>query len=361
MPNHQQKYKRRGAHLNPGNRFEKRDVVTEPEFLEYCQKEDDWLNSDQTEFIEVFPKSIVNKVDNADVPLFFSMNPYQGCEHGCIYCYARGTHEYWGYNAGSDFERKIMVKKNAAELLEKKLKSRSWEVHPIMLSGNTDCYQPAEAKYKITREILKVFLKHKHPVGIITKNAMILRDLDILSQLAALNLVHVNLSITSLNDETRKKLEPRTASVTKRLRTVKELSKAGVPVNVMFAPVVPGINSHEMIPLMSRVAELGARSAHYIVVRLNGHNGMLFEDWLERHYPDRKEKVLNQIKELHGGQVNDSRLKVRMSGEGKWAETLNIQHKFALKRYFSDKTYPGYDLTLFTKEEEKQTDQLKLF
>lgn len=353
-----QKLNKRGAHLNPVNRFELKERIAEPDYLEYCHQEEDFGDEDKTTYLEVFPKSIVNTVDSPDVPMKYSINPYQGCEHGCIYCYARNSHEYWGYNAGVDFEQKIMVKKNAAELLERKLTSRSWEVSPVMLSGNTDCYQPAEAKFKITRQLLKLFLKHRHPVGIITKNALVLRDRDILEELARMKLVHVLLSITSMNDETRKKLEPRTASVSKRFRAVKELSDRGIPVSVMFAPVIPGINSHELIPMMGKAAALGARRAHYIAVRLNGHNGVLFADWLDRNYPNRKEKVLNQINELHGGQLNDNRFKTRMTGEGKWAELLKIQYQFAKQRFFKDKEYPEYNLSLFRK---MKGGQLELF
>ena len=359
-----QKLNRRGAHLKVMNRFENKSYSIDGEFLEYCHQEDEWVEEDKTECIEVFPKTIINKVDSPDVPFDYSINPYQGCEHGCIYCYARGTHDFWGYESGVDFERKILVKTNAPELLEEKLKSKFWKVNPIMLSGNTDCYQPIESRYKITRELLKLFLKYNHPVGILTKNSLILRDADILKQLAAKNLVHVGVSITSMNDETRKVLEPRTSSVAKRFRVVKELSRIGVPVNVMFAPVIPGINSHEMIPLLGKSAALGARSAAYIAVRLNGQNGVLFEDWLERNFKNKKDKVLNQIKELHGGQLNDSRSKVRMKGEGKLADLLSTQFKFAKRRFFKEEAKFEFDLSLYNRrrgEEGEVHKQLTLF
>lgn len=352
------KLQRRGAHAQPVNRFENRELLADPDFLEYCYQENEWQLHDETKFIDVFPKTIINKVESPDVGSQWSMNPYQGCEHGCIYCYARNSHEYWGYNAGTDFERVILVKKQAPQLLEARLTSPFWKAAPIMLSGNTDCYQPIEAKLQITRQLLEVCWKYRHPISIITKNALVLRDLDILRKLASQNLVHVSISITSLNDELRKQLEPRTASVSRRLRTVRELNQAGIPVNVMLAPMIPGINAQEIIPLVKRIAEAGAHTAHYLVVRLNGHNGVLFSDWLQRHYPDRQRKVLNQIKALHGGKVNDTRFGLRMRGEGQWSEQLNNQFKLAKRKYLPDRPLPAYNLTAHRKG---PISQLRLF
>lgn len=353
-----QTFKRRGAHIAPNNRFDKHQRFTDNDFLELCHKEDEWEGDDKTQFIEVFPKTIVNKVNSPDIGLGYSMNPYQGCEHGCIYCYARNSHEYWGYSAGSDFERKVLVKKNAADLLQQKFKSKSWKPTPIMLSGNTDCYQPAEARFKLTREILKVCLKHRHPVGIITKNALVLRDLDLLEELNYHQLVHVSVSITSLDDDLRKKLEPRTASVHRRLQTVRRLSACNIPVNVMLAPIIPGINGHELIPLVKKVGEAGAANINYLVVRLNGHNGVLFTHWLKQHFPDRQRKVLNQVKELHGGKVNDSRYGTRMKGEGTWAHEIKKQFEVAKSMYLQKKNYPGYNCSAFRRLD---NDQLSLF
>ncbi|MGA8852886.1 MAG: PA0069 family radical SAM protein, partial [Christiangramia sp.] len=262
--------KGRGAQLNVSNRFDEHSHETRDDFLNYCASEGDEPENNRTTIIETFPKTIVNKVTSPDVGMDFSLNPYQGCEHGCIYCYARNSHEYWGYSAGKDFEQKILVKRNAVELLEKKLKSKSWEAKPIVLSGNTDCYQPIEKKLKITRSLLQTFLKYRHPVGMITKNALIQRDMDILKELAQENLVHVNISITSLKEETRRILEPRTASIKKRLETVEKLSAANIPVSVMMAPIIPSINSHEIMPLVKEIAERGALGVGYTIVRLNG-------------------------------------------------------------------------------------------
>ena len=282
------------------------------------------------------------------------MNPYQGCEHGCTYCYARNTHEYWGYSAGLDFERKILFKKNAAKLLDKRLKSKNWEAQNIMLSGNTDCYQPIEKKLKITREILKVLLKHKHPVSIITKNALILRDLDILKEMTRLKLVHISISVTSLIQETRLILEPRTTSVKKRLETIKTLSDNNIPVNVMMAPIIPSINSHEIFKLVKKVSELGALSAAYTVVRLNGAIAHIFKDWLKKTLPDRADKIIRQIEDCHDGRLNDSRFGKRMRGEGKIAEQIAIQFRLAKKRYLNNTCMPPLNYRLYNDHKNRQ-------
>jgi DNA repair photolyase len=286
------------------------------------------------------------------------MNPYQGCEHGCIYCYARNTHEYWGYSAGLDFERKILYKANAAELLEAKLKSRNWKPAGIMFSGNTDCYQPIEKKLEITRSMLKVLLKLKHPCSMITKNALILRDLDLLKEMASMNLIHVNISITSLSEETRRTLEPRTTTIKKRLETVRVLSENGIPVNVMMAPIIPAINNHEILKLVKTVAELGAKSVAYTVVRLNGAIGKIFTDWVRKTYPDRADKILHQIEDCHNGNLNDSRYGTRMRGEGKFAEQISMQFKLARKLYLKNTIYTPLDYSLFDKH---QMNQISLF
>ena len=350
--------KGRGAQLNTHNRFLQHEYIIRDDFLNYCELENENADSNKTTYLEIFPKTIINKVTSPDIGLMYSMNPYQGCEHGCIYCYARNTHEYWGYSAGLDFERKILYKSNAAELLEKKLRGRNWKPHGIMFSGNTDCYQPIEKKLKITREMLKVLLKLKHPASMITKNALILRDLDILTEMASMNLIHVNISITSLSEETRRSLEPRTATIKKRLETVKILSENGIPVNVMMAPIIPSINNHEILKLVKTVTKLGAKSVAYTVVRLNGAIGQLFTDWVKKAYPDRAEKVLNQIKECHNGSLNDSRFGIRTRGEGKFAEQISDQFKLARKLYLKDIEYPKLDFSLFDKH---QTNQTRLF
>ncbi|KJD36851.1 radical SAM protein [Tamlana sedimentorum] len=350
--------KGRGAQQNTPNRFFELSHEVRNDFLEYCHKEGEKADKNKTLYLPVFPKTIVNKVQSPDVGMAYSMNMYQGCEHGCIYCYARNTHEYWGYSAGLDFERRILVKKDAAKLLEAHLKKKSWKAQTIVMSGNTDCYQPAEKEFEITRQCLQVFLKYKHPVGIITKNALILRDLEVLKALAKDNLVTVNISITSQFEDTRRILEPRTASIKKRLVTVKVLSENNIPVNVMLAPIIPGINNHEILPLAKLVAEHGAQSISHTIVRLNGAIGDIFTDWIYKTMPDKAEKVLHQIADCHGGSLNDSRFGNRMRGEGKIAEQINNLIALAKRKYFANKKMPNLNTTLF---EQHKNGQLKLF
>ena len=326
----------RGARIDHPNRFEKFHQEWEGDYLEFCRKEGIPADNNKTRYLFTDPKKIVNKVKSPDVGMSYSLNPYQGCEHGCIYCYARNTHEYWGFNAGLDFERTILVKRKAPELLEQHLRSRNWEAETIVLSGNTDCYQPAEKKFKITRNCLEIFLKYRHPVGIITKNALILRDMDLISELNAQQLITVNISITTLEEKTRRLLEPRTATIKKRLDTVRALSDAGVPVTVMIAPVIPGLNSHEIIPLAKAAKEAGAAGIAYTVVRLNGAIGDIFSDWAQKTMPDRAPKILAQIRECHGGQLNDSRFGKRNRGEGVIAMQIRQLIKLAQSKYFSD-------------------------
>ena len=335
--------KGRGAQINTPNRFDKLQLVQE-----HVEGIDEAVVlKRETQFTRVFPKTILNKVDSEDLYDAWSLNPYQGCEHGCIYCYARTMHEFLGYSAGLDFESKIMVKMNAASLLEKAISAPKYIVKPIMLSGNTDCYQPIEKKLGLTRRILETLLKHRHPVSLITKNVLLLRDLDILTEMARLNLVHVNVSITSLDEELRQKMEPRTATKKRRVELVRELSDNQIPVNVMIAPIIPSLNDHEIPEIMQTVAEAGALSAGYTFVRLNGAIGDIFTDWIYKAYPDRAEKVLNQIKEAHGGSLEDNRPGLRMRGEGKIADSIRDLFIISKKKYFAEKYMPPFDLTIF--------------
>ncbi len=327
-----EKLKGRGAYINTPNRFVNEIRDLDP-YNGFAVEDREAI---KTDYIEVFPKTIVNKVENDDVPFDYSLNPYQGCEHGCTYCYARNSHNYWGYSAGLDFESKILVKKNAPQLLDALLSSKRWKASTIMMSGNTDCYQPADAQFQITRELLKVFLKHKHPVSILTKNSLILRDMDIITQLQKLDLISVAISINTLDDKVRQKLEPRTSSIAKRLETVKTLIEHHVPTSVLVAPIIPGINDIDILPLVKKLSSLGVRSIHHIIVRLNGDVGEIFTDWLTRNYPDRGQKVINKIKNMHGGVVSDSRAGIRMKGEGIIAEMIHQQFSLAKKLYMID-------------------------
>ncbi|WP_452225561.1 PA0069 family radical SAM protein [Lacinutrix chionoecetis] len=350
--------KGRGAQSNPNNRFFELSHEIRNDFLEFCEKEGEEADKNKTLYLETFPKTIVNKVTSPDIGMAYSMNAYQGCEHGCIYCYARNSHEFWGFSAGLDFERRILIKKNAPELLEQLLKKKSWKAHPIVMSGNTDCYQPAEKQFEITKQCLEIFLKYKHPVAIITKNALILRDLELLKALQKDNLIGVNVSITSLSETTRRILEPRTATIQKRLETVKALSENNIPVNVMLAPIIPAINCHEILPLAKAASDAGALSIAHTIVRLNGAIGEIFKDWIEKTLPERAEKVLHQIESCHGGSLNDSRYGTRMRGEGNIAKQINDLVKLARHKYFKDKAMPQLNTSL---HETYKNGQFKLF
>ena len=341
----------RGALINPVNRFSNEVRNIEPV---YWEDEDEDFNRVKTRYIETFPKTIVNKVDSPDVGLSYSLNPYQGCEHGCVYCYARNTHSYWGYSSGVDFESVILIKKNAAVLLEKLFQKPNYKPAPIMLSGNTDCYQPIEQEMKITRQLLEVMLKYRHPVGIVTKNALILRDLDIIKELNKYKLVNVAISINTLDDELRRLMEPRTSSIPKRLDLVKKLSNAGIPVTVLAAPIIPGLNDNDIMPLVKKVADAGAKWLHHIVVRLNGDLEEIFTNWLENTYPDRKEKVLNKIKSLHGGKLGSTEFGLRMKGEGKIADIIHQQFSMAKRLYLMNEKPFEYNLNSFKQDKALQ-------
>src|SRR6201996_3155836 len=343
-------FKGRGAQVNTHNKFLKNKYV-----LEHIEGLDEpLLENSATQIFEETPKKIVSESNSPDLSHMFSINPYQGCEHGCLYCYARNTHEYYGFSAGLDFERKIIVKCNAAELLEQYFNKKNYTPVAILLSGNTDCYQPMERRLKITRSLLQVFLQYKNPVSIITKNNVILRDVDIIGELAKLNLIHVNVSITSLNEQLRQKLEPRTVTATGRLAVIQKLSEIGVPVRVMAAPIIPGLNSNEVPDIIKAAADRGARAAGFTIVRLNGSISEIFSDWIYKAFPDRAEKVLNMIRSCHDGQLNDSNFGRRMSGEGKIAESIHQMFKMACNRFLADKDMPEFNYDLFVPKNGRQ-------
>ena len=337
--------KGRGAQFNTANSYSAHQYEPDSEPLSY---DDDFPEPKlKTQFLVETPKQIISRSTSPDIGFTASINPYQGCEHGCIYCYARPSHEYWGFSAGLDFESKIMVKKNAPELLDKQFQSRSYKPVVIHFSGNTDCYQPAERTYQLTRRMLEICLRYRNPVSIITKNALILRDLDILKPLAELKLVNVAISITTLNEELRMLMEPRTVTGMQRLRTMGALHKAGVPVGVMTAPIIPSLNDHEIPKLIELAAEQGACWAAYTIVRLNGAIGPLFTDWIKQALPDRADRVLNQIADCHGGQLNDSRFKTRMSGEGQFAQQIAQFHRIACQKYLAGRQPAKLTASLF--------------
>lgn len=338
--------KGRGAQFNPANRFNTMD------------HDPDLILDESTRFISTAAKSIVNKVDSPDIPMPYSMNPYQGCEHGCIYCYARNTHPYWGYSAGLDFEQKILIKKDAPALLKKFLNNKNYKPLPILISGNTDCYQPAEQKFRLTRQLLEICADYGQPVSLITKNALILRDLDVLMRLSEKNLVQVLLSITTLDEPLRMLLEPRTSTSAKRLKTLAELNKHGIPACLMMAPVIPGLTDHEIHDMAKAAKDHDAPDIFYSILRLNGDVEALFEDWATKNFPDRAQKIMNRTAECHGGQVQDSRFKIRMKGEGNYAEMIKLQFRQAkLKFNLPGQPIPPLSCDLF----KKPTSQLNLF
>ncbi|MCS7297908.1 MAG: PA0069 family radical SAM protein [Bacteroidia bacterium] len=330
---------RRGARHNPLNRFD-------PIGYEYERP----LAPDQAS-LQIFPikaRTIINKIESPDLPLVYSMNPYAGCEHGCIYCYARNSHEYWGFSAGIDFETRILVKVNAPQLLEEELARPTWQPHPIMLAGNTDCYQPIERRFQLTRKLLEILLKYRHPVSIITKNALILRDLDILQGLAQHNLLHVYITVTTLREEVRRLLEPRTAAAERRLEVIRRLRSVGIPTGVMVAPIIPGLTDEEILPILKAAAEAGAQAAAYTIVRLNGALSEIFEAWLREKLPDRAERILHLIAQCHSGQLNDSMWGRRLQGTGPLALTIEKTFQAGLLRFFRDKPpLPSYNLLSF--------------
>lgn len=340
--------KGQGAQRNVKNRFE-----------QYSYEPEDWeIEKTNTQIIEVFPKTIVNAVKSPDLPMEYSLNPYQGCEHGCSYCYARPTHEYWGFSAGIDFERKIMVKKNAPELLEKFFRKRNYIPKTIMLSGNTDCYQPIERELKITRKILEVCLAYRHPVSILSKNALVLRDLDLFIKMNELNLISVALSIPTMNEDLRRKMEPRTSSAIKKLEALKILKENNIPTGAMIAPIIPGLNSDETLNIIKKISETGADWFGYTLIRLNDTVEPVFVKWLETSFPDRKDKVISLIKQMRGGKLGEKRYFERYKGEGSIAEMIHNTIEIGRNKYFRDRKMVELSAAHFSGS---KTQQLKLF
>ncbi len=306
----------RGVASNPVNRFEAIQVEPDP----------DWYDEDesplQTQFIRDHSQSIISYNDSPDLNFRASVNPYRGCEHGCVYCYARPTHEYAGMSAGLDFESKILIKLEAPELLRKELSARKWKPQMIAMSGGTDCYQPVERKLRITRRCLEVLAEARNPVGIITKNALVTRDIDLLSQLNEHKAAAVFISLTTLDTDLRKIMEPRTSPPKARLDAIRKLADAGIPTGVMIAPAIPALNEPEIPALLDAAAQAGARHAALVPLRLPFGVAPMFEQWLDDHFPARKEKILNRIKEMRDGKMNDSTFGSRMTGHGVHAEQM---------------------------------------
>ena len=339
----------RGAQFNTKNKFLKNEITRE-----HIEGIDDWTNDNTpTQYLEQESKTIVNKVDSPDLRMMYSMNPYAGCEHGCIYCYARNVHEYWGYSAGLDFERKIIVKKNAPALLRKFLMNPKWDATPIMLSGNTDCYQPAEQIYRLTRSLLEVCNEFNQAVSILTKNAWILKDKDVLQEMAKKRIVSAMVSVTSFNEDLRRVMEPRTTTAKQKLKIINELSSAGVRMGIMMGPMIPGLNEHEMQRIMKEATDNGAKFSAYTYIRLNGAVKFLFHDWLYKNFPDRADKVWHLIENSHDGKVNDTRWGVRMRGEGPISQLVAEQYKKYTKIYGLNADEWHLDTTIFRRPGEQ--------
>jgi DNA repair photolyase len=304
----------RGASANPTNRFERIAVELEVPGPERVP----------TELLRDGSRSLITRNDSPDVGFDASLNPYRGCEHGCIYCYARPTHEYLGFSAGIDFETRIMVKEDAPEILRRELSSPRWVPEVLAMSGVTDPYQPVERKLEITRRCLAVLAEFRNPVSIITKNALVTRDIDLLRELAEHRAVAVCLSITTLDSEVARRMEPRASHPRDRLAAIEQLAAAGIPVGVNVAPVVPALTDHEMPAILKAAAEAGAQSAGYVMLRLPGAVAGLFETWLGENFPDRKEHVLNRVRELRGGELYDPRFGSRMRGQGIFADQVRV-------------------------------------
>ena len=339
----------RGAGTNPPNRFE----ALHRERLELQDEEG---GASKTQFLIDSSRSILARNDSPDIPFTYSLNPYRGCEHGCIYCYARPSHEYLGFSAGIDFESKIMVKTHAPELLAEAFESKSWNPQVVALSGNTDCYQPVERKLGLTRQCLEVFHRYGNPVSMITKNALLLRDLDILRSLARENLIHVLISITSLDADLLRVLEPRTSAPNLRLQALEELASNGIPVGVNVAPVIPGLNDQEIPSILRESAARGATMACSILLRLPGPVKDLFHEWLQKEMPERAKKITSLIRQTREGAMSDSRFGSRMSGTGEVAGAIHRLFALHAARYGLQERWPELSTARFRRRGSAQQE-----
>ena len=345
----------RGAQINPANRFARIEFVDEPE--------EDGAPGDRrirTEYFADLSKSVVSENDSPDVFFRFSINPYRGCSHGCSYCYARPTHEYLDLSAGIDFETKIFVKQRAAELFREWLSRDAYHPELVMMSGVTDCYQPAERHFRLTRQCLEVAWEARQPIAIITKNALVTRDMDLLKQMADHNLISVALSITSLNQELTRVMEPRTSSPSARLRAIRELTEAGIPTHIMVAPVIPGLNDSEIPAILREARDAGATSAGYVLLRLPLTVKPVFLDWLATALPEQQERIEARIRQTRGGDLYQSDFRTRMSGVGEIADQIRQTFELFAKKYGLTKSHRTLDTSQFRRPMPK-SGQLRLF
>ena len=337
----------RGANWNPANRFQPLDVQLDFEHTDDVAELLQDLQRHPTHYLIDTSRSIIATNDSPDVGFTHSINAYRGCAHGCIYCYARPTHEYLDFSAGIDFETRILVKPRAPELLRQALADPRWKPVTLAMSGVTDCYQPVERKLQLTRGCLEVLAECRNPVGLITKNHLVTRDLDLLERLNEHQALSVHISLTTLQNDLMRVMEPRTSTPSRRLAAIEALAKRKIPVGVLMAPVVPGLTDHEILPVLRAAANAGARSAGYVALRLPGAVAPLFENWLEQHFPDRKEKVLGRIRSMRDGKLNDATFGRRMTGTGVWAEQLSRVFTVARRRAGLDKPMPKLSSAAF--------------
>ncbi|MBV6477356.1 MAG: hypothetical protein HGGPFJEG_00094 [Ignavibacteria bacterium] len=354
----EEKIRGRGSQFNLKNRFEKLSLHDITHELDEYFDTEDFERAVKTEFFNDISNSVLTKNESPDLGAGYSINPYRGCEHGCIYCYARPTHEYLGFSPGLDFETKIMVKRNAPELLKKEFLKKCWIPQTVFFSGNTDCYQPIEKQLEITRKCLEIFLKFRNPVAVITKNALIRRDTDILKRLSELNLVRVIISITTLNKDLQRRMEPRTSTPSQRLKTIEFLSGSEIPTGVNVAPIIPGLTDEEIPEILKNASGCGAQFAAYVMLRLPFSTKELFTDWLGREFPDRAKKVINRVTEIHGGKLYNSEFGRRLTGEGNWAEAVKKIFEFNCNKTGLNKNKSPLSKDLFRRE---NPDQESLF
>ncbi len=349
--------KGRGSLINPPNRFEA--IHTEDDF-EHVEFDDlqEVFPAPRTEYLPDDSKTVISENNSPDIPFRYSLNPYRGCAHGCSYCYARPTHEYLGFSAGLDFETKVLVKQRAPELLRQWLARDTWQPEVIVLSGVTDCYQPAEREFQLTRRCLEVAWEFRQPISIVTKNALVTRDLDVLGKMAERQLVHVALSITTLDETLARMMEPRTSAPSARLRVIGQLREAGVPVSVMVAPVIPGLNDSDLPAVLEAAAEAGASASSYILLRLPLTVRPIFFEWLQRTHPSKSRAVESRIRSCREGQLNDATFGQRMKGVGPMAEQIEQSFRVFSRRYGLDQRLPELCLSEFRSP---QGSQLRLF
>ncbi len=347
LPDSRKPIRGRGSADNPPNRFDKLDYRLDQDYADSDSLVDPARPA--TEFLKDASKTIIAYNDSPDLRFKASLNPYRGCEHGCIYCYARPTHEYLGFSAGLDFETKIVVKERAPELLRRELASPKWTPQLVGVSGVTDPYQPIERRLELTRSCLQVFAEFRNPVIIVTKNHLVTRDIDVLKKLADAEAVAVFLSITTLDRDLTRIMEPRTSTPERRLAAIQTLTRQGIPTGVFVAPVIPGLTDHEMPAIVSAAVQAGARFAGFVPLRLPHGVSEMFEDWLATHMPDRKEKILNRVRAMRDGQLNESRFHERMRGKGPFAEQIKQMFDVACRRNGIHGTQPTLSTDAFTR------------